>query len=185
MEEEGVNSAEYWNTIWSEEDNLDFTRKYEQLYAIVNDLVPAGSNVLDIGSGVGVLAELLSENNTVTCSDHSDFAIKRCEEKGFDTIKLDIQTDLLPPKYHKYFDTIVCTEVIEHIEDWTNLKKMIKYGLKPGGKLIITCPNNCMGPNEEPEHVRLVTPDDLQELFEKFKNVQIGTFAHYLIGAGH
>ena len=43
-----------------------------------------------------------------------------------------------------YFDTILCTEVFEHIAYPVDTIKEFARLLKPGGKLILTAPSNCL-----------------------------------------
>ena len=47
------------------------------------------------------------------------------------------------------FDFIVCTEVLEHVADWTQAFTNLSALLKPGGRLLITCPHIWV-PHEEP-----------------------------------
>lgn len=49
----------------------------------------------------------------------------------------------------KQFDLIVCTEVLEHVAHWPNAFDNLAYLLKPGGRLLITCPHIWV-PHEEP-----------------------------------
>ncbi len=47
------------------------------------------------------------------------------------------------------FDFVVCTEVLEHVADWPRAFANLARLLKPGGKLLITCPHLWV-PHEEP-----------------------------------
>ena len=47
------------------------------------------------------------------------------------------------------FDFIVCTEVLEHVADWPAAFSNLARLLKPGGRLLITCPHIWV-PHEEP-----------------------------------
>jgi SAM-dependent methyltransferase len=38
------------------------------------------------------------------------------------------------------FDLVLCTEVLEHVADWSNAWRNLSSLLAPGGKLIVTCP---------------------------------------------
>lgn len=44
----------------------------------------------------------------------------------------------------EYFDAIICTEVFEHIPYPTETLKEFSRLLKPGGKLVVTAPSNCL-----------------------------------------
>jgi len=47
------------------------------------------------------------------------------------------------------FDFIVCTEVLEHVADWPAAFANLSRLLRPGGKVLITCPHIWI-PHEEP-----------------------------------
>lgn len=47
------------------------------------------------------------------------------------------------------FDLIVCTEVLEHVADWPAAFANLARLLKPGGRLLVTCPHIWV-PHEEP-----------------------------------
>lgn len=49
----------------------------------------------------------------------------------------------------KSFDFIVCTEVLEHVANWPAAFANLAALLKPGGRLLITCPHIWV-PHEEP-----------------------------------
>jgi SAM-dependent methyltransferase/glycosyltransferase involved in cell wall biosynthesis len=49
-----------------------------------------------------------------------------------------------------WFDAVVCTEVLEHAKNWRLLIEQIKYVLKPGGVLYLTCRGEGYPYHEEP-----------------------------------
>jgi SAM-dependent methyltransferase len=56
----------------------------------------------------------------------------------------------LPPSIRNLtFDLVVCTEVLEHVAHWPDAFANLASLLKPGGKLLITCPHIWV-PHEEP-----------------------------------
>jgi len=181
-----VNSREYWDYIWKNEDKLGFLRDYRSLYNGMASHITNDSKVLDIGSGVGVFADALHEvgNCDVTCVDISQYAVDKCLDRGFDAIKLDVDSGLLPSKFKNQFDYVVSTELIEHLETPEKLFKLARFALKPGGILIVSCPDNCLGPMEEPEHKRLIEVTDMVEYLSIFKDIQVGKIKHFLVGFG-
>jgi SAM-dependent methyltransferase len=70
-------------------------------------------------------------------------------------IDFDIDVDTSRIKFHdlntqddipfdeKYFDCVICQEIIEHIENPWLLMRKVKRVLKVGGSLIVTTPNIC------------------------------------------
>lgn len=82
---------------------------------------------------------------------------------GFDYVSLDvtqnsagtvdylgaIDAELPQPLLDRRFDFIICTEVLEHVANWPAAFANLTRLLKPGGRLLITCPHLWV-PHEEP-----------------------------------
>jgi len=64
------------------------------------------------------------------------------------------------------------------------LYKIARFALRPGGTLIVSCPDNCLGPEVEPEHVRVIDMPQMLEYLSIFKDQSIGKIRHFLIGFG-
>ena len=61
--------------------------------------------------------------------------------KTWDTRKIDLVSDITSiPSPDKSFDTILCSEVLEHIPEPTHALDEFERLLKSGGKLILTAP---------------------------------------------
>ncbi len=72
------------------------------------------------------------------------------------------------------FDSAICFQVIEHIEDDKTLLKEIKRVLKPGGKLLLTTPNILTTLTRNPYHVREYTPTEMKNVVATaFDNFEI------------
>ena len=72
------------------------------------------------------------------------------------------------------FDTVVCFEVIEHVERQRDALDELKRVLRPSGVLLISSPNRDVYPPGNPHHVREYRPEELQaELEERFENVKL------------
>lgn len=104
-----------------------------------------GRIVLDAGCGTGHLAcELLQEGYSVTATDYSQELVNFTQEKirELNLHAKVYRVDLLNPTAlpESYFDTIVCLDVLEHIEDDTTVLHNLKHMLKPGGVLILSVP---------------------------------------------
>jgi 2-polyprenyl-3-methyl-5-hydroxy-6-metoxy-1,4-benzoquinol methylase len=104
-----------------------------------------GVNILEVGCGIGNLTGLLLRQGRVVVADVNEDYLQAVENKYRSHPNLkgiltwDIQKD--PPKnFSISIDTIVCSNVLEHIEnDHDALRKF--YELLPvGGKLIILVP---------------------------------------------
>ena len=66
------------------------------------------------------------------------------------------------------FDSILCTEVLEHVENLDNVIKELYRVLKPGGRMIITTPFMCIE-HEIPYDFRRFSYSGLLGLFKKKK----------------
>lgn len=103
----GSSVERFQNSQWQKLGRLNFSKQ------TVLSLISSGS-VLDIGCGDGILLEHLKQRGIVgTGIDISSKAIDICRERGLDCRQADI-TDTLPFENNS-FDTVVLTDVLEHI----------------------------------------------------------------------
>jgi SAM-dependent methyltransferase len=98
-------------------------------------------SLLDVGCGSGELIALIAQERrgaTLAGADLSPLQVERNRERlpGVEFFALDAQSSALP----RTFDAVVCSEVIEHLDDSAaaiaNLARMVA----PGGRLLVTCP---------------------------------------------
>lgn len=70
------------------------------------------------------------------------------------------------------FDSVVCIEVIEHVEEDDVFVKNIAKVVRKGGWAYFTTPNGDYikneGPDKNPDHIRHYTKKELQTLLEKY-----------------
>ncbi|MDD5454926.1 MAG: class I SAM-dependent methyltransferase [Candidatus Ratteibacteria bacterium] len=94
------------------------------------------NRALDIGCGTGIYADLLSGlSKEIFATDIKKTVLFR-NKSSF--IQMDLQ--MLGFK-NNTFDFIVCSEVLEHIEDLNSGLKEIYRVLKPNGIILISVPN--------------------------------------------
>lgn len=97
----------------------------------------AGSTVLDIGAGTGVLGVWLKQKGfSVLCLDPSSEMIKRCTEKGLDTFLGTIQNF----DTTKQFDSIFAISSLIHLrkEEFPEQIRRISSLLNPQGLFFLT-----------------------------------------------
>jgi 2-polyprenyl-3-methyl-5-hydroxy-6-metoxy-1,4-benzoquinol methylase len=121
------------------------------------------NSVLDVGCGNGELLLALSQRKDVGRLVGTDIAehvlsSNRTAFPGFVFHQLDISAAWLPEK----FDLVVCSEVIEHVNDWQqalrHLRKMTR------GHLILTVPSGKVFPiDRRMGHYRYFAPDELRQ----------------------
>ena len=99
--------------------------------------------ILDVGCGNGYLANyLISLGFNVYGTDASEAGIEIARKTNLDRFLVqDLSTDKLPAELqHIKFDTIISTEVIEHLYDPEAFLGFCKQALVNGGEFIITTP---------------------------------------------
>jgi hypothetical protein len=94
-----------------------------------------GERILDAGCGSGTMLKFLKGKNVVGIDIGKNFLTFCCRNYGGDFICADIQN--LPFK-EKSFDTIICSEVLEHVE---NPEKALRDFNRVGENVILTTPN--------------------------------------------
>lgn len=162
----------YWNQIW-EREKVETWRRYPGCFGRVCWAVGHFNDVLELGCEVGVLArQLAGFGNRVTGIDISEAAIAQLPEyiQGAVSILPEI------PFPDESFDVVVATEVLEHLEqDDACIQEVVRV-LRPNGRAYFAVPNNCLGPEEEPEHLRAYTPETLEALLSPYGQVFFETF---------
>lgn len=106
--------------------------------------VPKGSKVLDVGAGEGLYSPYFSHCQYTA----QDFT----QTPGMTYGKVDVVSDITEiPLKSNTFDTILCTEVFEHVPHPEKALAEIVRLLKPGGKLIFSAPLGS-GQHQMPYH---------------------------------
>jgi len=102
-----------------------------------------GQNILDVGTGTGVLIPYLIREvgpaGSVTAIDCSENMIQICKTKHSHlknvTVELkNIEEDAFPTES---FDSVICFGLFPHLENKEKALQNINHTLKPSGKLVI------------------------------------------------
>lgn len=100
-------------------------------------------HILDLGCGNGYLVNYLIEqgyNAYGTDASEKGIAIANNTNPGRFFVQ-DLSSDALPPQLQGIsFDTVISTEVIEHLYNPETFITFCRQQLKPGGQLIVTTP---------------------------------------------
>lgn len=136
-----------------------------------------GDEVLEAGCGIGNLTELLLDRKRLVCVDLDNFYVDRLSQgygylSNFSISKADLTDadDLERAAAGKPFDTIVCLNVLEHIEEDREVLENFHRVLKPGGHLMVLVPHDptlYTGVDETLGHCRRYTRRELQEKVEE------------------
>ncbi len=124
-------------------DENNFT--YKLILRTLSKYIKKNKKILDIGCGAGTIALYCgSKGNNVLGIDISAEAI-RAAKKSASFLELNnvkFETRNFPVEYPKAkYDLIICTEVIEHLEDDKKALKTIYKLLSPNGIAIISTPS--------------------------------------------
>lgn len=98
---------------------------------------PSGGQMLDLGSGAGVTAQLFSAlGYEVTLADVSkpllEFARRRLDERGIPASYVHLPADLEPDTY----DLVTALDVMVHVPDLDDTVARLHRTLRPGGLLV-------------------------------------------------
>ena len=132
-DERYANSEEYRKPYWQS--------RYYFLWTVVLDRLRHGSakQLLEIGCGSGQFAELLQRDLPLGYKglDISAEAIKQARAKGIKDFQFEEADALTSPLLSGNYDSVVCMEVLEHIEKDLELVTRIR----PGARCLCTVPN--------------------------------------------
>jgi SAM-dependent methyltransferase len=114
----------------------------------------ARGSILDAGAGRKPYENLLLRHGR-------DYFSVDWEDRGTGT---DATGDLHSLDLGRTFDTIVCTQVLEHTREPSEVLRRLREHLNPGGRLILTVPHLSMLHNEPHDYFRY-TKHGLEEIF--------------------
>lgn len=107
-----------------------------------------GNNkVLEIGSGSGILLNLLSENfKDINFEGIEPFGEGFSSLNYLNSLSRENGVSIINIGYEELssdnkYDLIFCINVFEHLDDWRNFLEKISFLLNGNGKLIVLCPN--------------------------------------------
>ncbi|WP_214845809.1 bifunctional 2-polyprenyl-6-hydroxyphenol methylase/3-demethylubiquinol 3-O-methyltransferase UbiG [Exiguobacterium sp. S90] len=140
-----------------------------------------GEDILDVGCSGGLVPILLGrEGKRVTGIDVSPEAIAEAtsalkeEAASVQSVVMFSETNIMSFSANRQFDTVLMTEVLEHIGEPERVIQQAYTLVKPGGRLVVTVP---FGVNDYADHKRTyylkrlveqVTPYGTIEKIERF-----------------
>jgi SAM-dependent methyltransferase len=143
----------------------------ERNYAWTFELIEPwlGRSLLEVGSGVGVMSRYLAQRGgPLILSDHHPAYLAHLRRRFSAAPEVDYQLlDLARPPYAtpRPVDTIVCLNVLEHLEDDAAVLDGFFRLLPPGGRVVLQVPNYPAlygSLDASYGHFRRYTPDSLR-----------------------
>ena len=131
-----------YNSVW--EKKLGTPKKFQSgRCKIAANLLPhlKGDRMIDIGCGSGEAGLYFSNRfREVHGMDISSVAIRVAKQRGLLACQIDLNTQ---PLFYsdRFFDLVLCLDVIEHIFDPYHLLCEIRRVLKPKGIFVLSYPN--------------------------------------------
>lgn len=99
-----------------------------------------GALFLEAGCGLGMYSSQIRRRYSLTV-EAFDIEFERIQEARLDTPHALVAAAEALPYHSNLFDTVLSNEVIEHVvDDRQAVAEMVRV-LKPGGKLVLFCPN--------------------------------------------
>jgi 2-polyprenyl-3-methyl-5-hydroxy-6-metoxy-1,4-benzoquinol methylase len=95
--------------------------------------------VLDFGAGKGELIKLLSRIDDIELHGVDIMDRPKDIPAHISWHQQDLNDEFSCPQGH--FDAVICSEVIEHLENPRAVFRKLFSALRPGGKLVLTMPN--------------------------------------------
>lgn len=109
--------------------------------------LPSGSSFLDVGAGECAYKKFCTHLDYLS-QDIAEYDGqgdgKGLQTSSWDTTKLNFVCDLYDIPEKRKFDTVFCSEVLEHVVDPVRALEKLAKLTKKGGKVIITAPFNSL-----------------------------------------
>ena len=122
----------------------DFEKEYYESprYEMLPLVPPAAKKILELGCGTGAFAAQLKERNNceVWGIEHVEKQARKAKGILDKVIIGDVTTEVdgLPGRY---FDCVICNDILEHLVDPYTLLKALRDHLTDNGVLVISIPN--------------------------------------------
>jgi SAM-dependent methyltransferase len=102
-----------------------------------------GSRVLEIGSGIGTLSTFLVDRERLVLTDTREEYLARLRQRFDGLPNISVARLYLPRDTAiagEPFDTVICLNVLEHVDDDIGSLAAIHRLLHPGGRLVLLVP---------------------------------------------
>src|SRR6266540_6060231 len=103
-----------------------------------------GQHVLEVGSGIGNLSAFLQDRQRVVLTDTEPWYLERLRDRFRGHANVEVARLYLPvldgALAAERFDTVICLNVLEHVEHDRASLAVLRRLLTPGGRLVLLVP---------------------------------------------
>jgi glycosyltransferase involved in cell wall biosynthesis len=133
-----------------------------------------GNSVLEVGAGIGTISALLLPRERYVATDIDEVHLTTLANRFWniphvETARLDVRSAEDAAPFAGQMDTVVCVNVLEHIDDHEGALRHLRSVLKPGGCLFLLVPRGkrLFGTLDQVvDHHRRYEKDELRQLLE-------------------
>ena len=143
-------SVDDWESHWATyadvvEDNPAQAYRRELIVTAIRDAVGEPNRILGAGGGQGDLLVALAEewpDAELVGLELTAEGVRRSAEKvpGATLHQVDLLVDPVPPEVVGWADVVVCSEVLEHVDEPAALARAAATCLSPTGAFVVTVP---------------------------------------------
>jgi len=187
-----INTKEHWDKVYKTEGTENNWRTYPDRDKMIVDLVSGYAKnrtetiLLEVGCGIGALAEQLKGIVNYTGLDISDVAVEAMKVKGFNAFQCEV-----PPIGYERSDIVVALELFEHLDEDKRAEFVQEVARLIGdkGMAIFSVPDEAFPPDEIAEHRVMFNQEsllaELEKGFENVKIIPLRTRASHKAGYGY
>ena len=154
-----------------------------QAMALIAELVPKGSRVLDLGCGNGALLALLRDQRGCTGYgvEIDDAKVLECVKRGVNVIQRNLDEGLGLFRDGS-FDVVLQLDTLQHLR---NTAELLRETARVGRSAIVSFPNFAHWPNRfSVLRGRMPVTKTLPYQWYDTPNIRVGTFADFEVLAG-
>ena len=136
-----ITDIEY--TLWDQQLMSAATRYFRWQSQLVRKEI--GQRVVEVGCGIGNFTSTLTDREIVSCTDSEEACVyrHRLRFSGFPNIQVCV-LDVVDPAFRQLWvlrpDSVVCVNVLEHIQDDHEAMRNMQSILQPGGIVAVLVP---------------------------------------------
>lgn len=126
-----MDDLDYFNYLMKRTSLKKFLRREIYLKPVVKEI---NGLLLDVGCGIGEIMQMYYRSDGI---DINSFCVRHCQQQGLDVTAGNIYNI---PHDDNVYSTVLCSNVLEHLDDPDRAFSEMRRVLKWGGRLIVAVP---------------------------------------------